>query len=51
MVKKNIFSICVALVIMYLSLAPGESFHKVSFLNTPYSDKIVHFLMYLYLCR
>jgi VanZ family protein len=46
MVKKNILSIIVALVILYLSLADSQSFDKVPFLNIPYFDKIAHFLMY-----
>lgn len=46
MVKKNIFSIIVALIILYLSLADSQSFDKVPFLNIPHLDKIVHFLMY-----
>lgn len=44
LVKKNILSITVALVIAYLSLAPGDSFKEVTFSN---ADKIVHFIMYL----
>ena len=44
MVKKNIFSIIVALIIAYLSLAPGDSFTEVNISN---ADKMVHFLMYL----
>lgn len=46
MVKKNIFSVLVALVILYLSLADSKSFDKVPFLNIPHLDKIIHFLMY-----
>jgi VanZ family protein len=46
MLKKNIFSIIVALIIMYLSLAGSETFKKVSFVNIPHIDKIVHFCMY-----
>lgn len=46
MVKKNILSIIVALVILYLSLADSQSFDDVPFLNIPYFDKIAHFLMY-----
>lgn len=46
MVKKNILSIIVALVILYLSLANSQSFDDVPFLNIPYFDKIAHFLMY-----
>jgi VanZ family protein len=46
MLKKNIFSILLALLIMYLSLAPSYTFKKVSLFNFPFQDKIVHFLMY-----
>jgi len=46
MIKKNIFSIIVALTILYLSLANSKSFNEVPFLNIPYFDKIAHFLMY-----
>mgnify|MGYP001791492334 FL=1 len=46
MVKKNIFSILVALVILYLSLANAQTFAKVPYFNIPDFDKIVHFGMY-----
>jgi len=46
MIRKNIFSIIVALIIMYLSLADSDSFDNVFFADIPYFDKIVHFLMY-----
>lgn len=46
MVKKNFFSILVALVILYLSLTDSQSFDDVPFLNIPFFDKIAHFLMY-----
>ena len=46
MVKKNIFSILVALVIMYLSLTSSHTLDKFSFINVPNFDKIVHFGMY-----
>jgi VanZ family protein len=49
MVKKNIFSIIVALIIMYLSLTSSDTFEKVSFFNIPFLDKIVHFAMYFVL--
>ncbi len=49
MVKKNIFSILVALLIMYLSLTGSDTFEKVSFFNIPFLDKIVHFGMYFVL--
>jgi VanZ family protein len=49
MVKKNIFSILVALLIMYLSLTSSDTFNKVSLFNIPFLDKIVHFGMYFVL--
>ncbi|MCX6325577.1 MAG: VanZ family protein [Bacteroidia bacterium] len=49
MVKKNIFSILVALVIMYLSLTGSETFEKVSFNDIPFIDKVAHFGMYFLL--
>jgi len=45
MIKKNIMSIIVALIIMYLSLASPDSFKKVH-IQIPHFDKIVHFCMY-----
>jgi VanZ family protein len=45
MVRKNFFSILVALVIMYLSMANSNTFDKVP-INIPNFDKIVHFTMY-----
>ncbi|HKK42215.1 MAG TPA: VanZ family protein, partial [Bacteroidales bacterium] len=44
--KKNKFSILVAFIILYLSLTSSHTFDKVSFLDFPYTDKIVHFTMY-----
>jgi|SRR5665648_389355 len=44
--KNNIFSILLALLIAYLSLASSDKFDKVSFVNIPFFDKIVHFGMY-----
>lgn len=49
MLKKNIFSILVALIIMYLSLTSSHTFDKVSIFNFPFADKIVHFSMYFVL--
>jgi VanZ family protein len=46
MIRKNKFSLAIALVIMYLSLASSETFDSVPFLNIHYLDKIIHFLMY-----
>ena len=46
MLKKNIFSIVVALIITYLSLTSSHTFDRVTFLNFPWTDKLVHFAMY-----
>jgi VanZ family protein len=46
MIKKHIYSILVALIIMYLSLASSHTFDKVPFGNFPDADKVVHFGMY-----
>lgn len=46
MVKKNILSFLVALIIMFLSLAGSDNFDGVPFFNIPYFDKIAHFGMY-----
>jgi VanZ family protein len=46
MVKKNLFSIVLALIILYLSLTPVDSFNKISIFNIPNFDKFVHSLMY-----
>lgn len=46
MIKKYIFSIPVALIIMYLSLTNSQTFDKVSFIKIPNIDKLVHFTMY-----
>jgi VanZ family protein len=45
-VKKYKFSILVALIISYLSLTNSHTFDKVSFLESQYTDKLVHFGMY-----
>jgi VanZ family protein len=47
MIRKNIFSILVALIILYLSLAPSNNFEDVPVIDIPNIDKIAHFLMYL----
>jgi VanZ family protein len=49
MLKKNIFSFLVALIILYLSLANSRSFDKVPLFEIPYLDKLVHFAMYFVL--
>jgi VanZ family protein len=46
MIKKNLFSIIVALVILYLSLASSDTFKEIPLINIPNIDKIIHFLMY-----
>ena len=46
MIKKNILSILVALIILYLSLANADTFKKVSLISFPNIDKVVHFGMY-----
>jgi VanZ family protein len=46
MIKKNIFSILVALVILYLSLASADRFSDVPSFKIPFLDKIVHIAMY-----
>jgi VanZ family protein len=45
MLRKNIFSILVALVILYLSLANSSTFDEVP-IEIPNFDKLVHVLMY-----
>jgi VanZ family protein len=45
MIKKNIFSILTALIIMYLSMANSHTFDEVH-INVPNFDKLVHFGMY-----
>jgi VanZ family protein len=46
MLKKNIFSIIVSLIILYLSLASSETLEKVDIFNISFIDKIVHIGMY-----
>ena len=46
MLKKNILSIITALVILYLSFAPADTFSKVTVFDLPFIDKAVHFSMY-----
>jgi VanZ family protein len=46
MFRKNLFSILVALLIIYLSLANADTFRKVSLHNIPNIDKLVHSGMY-----
>jgi VanZ family protein len=46
MIKKNKFSILVALIILYLSLASSDTIDSVSFFDISFVDKIAHFGMY-----
>ena len=46
MIKKNLYSILVALLLLYLSLTNAEKFQKAPLVNIPFMDKIVHFVMY-----
>jgi len=46
MIKKNLYSILVALLLLYLSLTNSEKFQKPPLVNIPFMDKIVHFGMY-----
>ena len=49
MIKKNIFSISVSLIILYLSLSTPQTFVKIGFFNIPYLDKFAHFCLYFLL--
>jgi VanZ family protein len=49
MIKKNLFSILIALILLYLSLTNTEKFEKIQLINLPFMDKIVHFGMYFVL--
>jgi VanZ family protein len=46
MIKKNLYSILVALLLLYLSLTNSEKFQKSPLVNIPFMDKIVHLGMY-----
>jgi len=49
MVKKNILSIAIALVIIFLSFAGPGTFNKLNLTDIPHLDKIVHSGMYFVL--
>jgi len=49
MIRKNFFSIFVALLLLYLSLTNSDNFEKVRLTRIPNIDKIVHFGMYFVL--
>lgn len=46
MIRRNKFSIIVALVILFLSLTSSQTFGDTSFINIPYMDKLAHFAFY-----
>ena len=46
MIIKNKFSILVALIILYLSLANSDTFNEIPLFNIPNLDKFVHLGMY-----
>jgi VanZ family protein len=46
MIRKNLFSILVALLLLYLSLTNAEKFEKIQLIRIQNFDKIVHFGMY-----
>jgi len=49
MIRKNIFSISVSLIILYLSLSTPQTLVKIGFFNIPYFDKLAHFGLYFVL--
>jgi VanZ family protein len=49
MIKKNLYSIMVALLLLFLSLINSEKFDKVKLAGIPNIDKLVHFGMYFLL--
>jgi VanZ family protein len=49
MIKKNKFTILIAMVIVYLSLAGSLTFGQGGIINIPYIDKIGHFGLYFIL--
>jgi VanZ family protein len=46
MLRKNKYSITVALVILVLSLTSSKTFSNTGFIDIPYIDKIAHFGFY-----
>ena len=49
MIKKNLFSILVSLLLLYLSLANSATFDRIKLSAIPHIDKVVHFGMYFLL--
>lgn len=45
-VRRNIVSILIALVILFLSLADSDSINKINIIDLAFADKIVHALIY-----
>lgn len=46
MLRKNLISVSVAIIILYLSLTGTDSFSRLKIPVIPYFDKIVHAVMY-----
>ena len=46
MIKKNILSLFIAVVILFLSFARAETFSAVNVFGLQHLDKVVHFTMY-----
>ncbi len=46
MLKKNLFSMTIALVILFLSFTGSGTFSNLNLPHIPYLDKIVHAVMY-----
>ena len=49
MLKNNIYTITVSLIILYLSMATPQTFIKNGFFEIPHLDKFVHFGLYFVL--
>ena len=49
MIKNNLFTILISIIIVYLSFANASSFQGADLFNIPYLDKIVHFGLYFLL--
>jgi VanZ family protein len=49
MIKKNLFSVLTALLLLYLSLSNSEKFRDFPVIRFQYLDKLVHFGMYFIL--
>jgi len=49
MLKNNIYTITVSLIILYLSMATPQTFVKSGFFEIPHLDKFIHFSLYFLL--